>query len=56
MVNILIVLAVLAILGGAALYIYKEKKAGATCVGCPYAQGCGGKSCGTACSGESRGH
>ena len=45
MVNVLIILAVLAILGGAALYVYKEKKAGAACVGCPHAKSCGGKGC-----------
>lgn len=42
-----IVCAVLAlILGGAALYLYKQKKRGVKCVGCPYSSSCGG-SCGS---------
>lgn len=45
MTNILIILAVLVIFGAAAYYIYKEKKAGAACVGCPHAKSCGGKGC-----------
>ena len=42
MVDILIVAVILAVLGGAAIYIYKEKKRGAKCVGCPHAKQCGG--------------
>lgn len=41
--DILIVLILLVILGGAALYIYKAKKRGQTCIGCPHAKTCGGK-------------
>ena len=36
--DILIVLILLVILGGAALYIYKAKKRGQTCIGCPHAK------------------
>ncbi len=40
----LIIIAVIAIcVGLAAMYIYKEKKSGSGCVGCPYAKDCGGK-------------
>ena len=44
----IVVLAVIAlIVGGAGLYIYKAKKSGAKCVGCPHAKSCsGGCSCG----------
>ena len=44
----LIILAVIAlIVGGATLYIYKAKKSGAKCVGCPHAKSCsGGCGCG----------
>ena len=43
----LIVAAVVAlILGAAVRYIYKEKKSGAKCVGCPHAKSCGGGCCG----------
>ena len=41
--DILIVLILLVILGGAALYIYKATKRGQTCIGCPHAKTCGGK-------------
>ena len=43
MVDILIIAVILAILGGAAFYIYKAKKSGAKCIGCPMEGGCSGK-------------
>ena len=39
-VDILIVAVILLILGGAAVYIYKTKKRGQTCIGCPHAGRC----------------
>ena len=40
----LIVLAVLAVIVGlAARYVYKAKKSGAKCIGCPVEGGCSGK-------------
>ncbi len=45
MVNVAIVLVLALILGGAALYVWKEKKRGRKCIGCPYA-GTAGCSCG----------
>ena len=48
----LIVIAILAVvLGLAVRYIYKEKKSGARCIGCPHSKSCasaksGGCSCG----------
>ena len=41
-INIILVAVLVVIVGLAALYIYKSKKAGAVCIGCPYAKGCGG--------------
>ena len=41
MINILIVVILLAVLGGAGVYIYRAKKRGAKCVGCPHAGSCG---------------
>lgn len=41
-VDILVICAVVAVIAAAALYIYKAKKRGAKCVGCPYSQNCGG--------------
>ena len=46
MVNVIIIVIVLAILGGASYYIYKAKKKGAKCVGCPHAKTCGSCNCG----------
>ena len=48
----LIVIAVIAaILGGAAWYIYKSKKNGVHCIGCPDAKTCPSKGCSGKCSG-----
>lgn len=50
MMTDLLVIAVLAlILGGASVYIYRAKKKGRKCIGCPDAPICG-KNCGS-CSG-----
>ncbi|MBQ3140213.1 MAG: hypothetical protein IJB68_12015 [Ruminococcus sp.] len=32
-----------AIVAAISIYLYKEKKKGTTCIGCPYAKKCGGK-------------
>ena len=45
MVDFLIILLIAAILGGAGFYIYKSKKAGAKCIGCPHAKNCGSQHC-----------
>lgn len=46
----LIVGVILAIILGAAIYyIYKEKKKGVRCVGCPYAGECAAKAAGSSC-------
>jgi hypothetical protein len=38
--NIIATLVILAIVGGASYYIYKEKKKGTKCIGCPMAGNC----------------
>ena len=43
MIDILILLILLAIAGGIILYLYKAKKRGETCIGCPYAKECAKK-------------
>ena len=44
--NVIIIAVLLAIVGGALVYIKKNRKKGIKCVGCPYASGCsGGCSC-----------
>lgn len=46
MVNVIIIAVVLLIVGLAAGYIYKAKKNGRKCIGCPDGGSCGG-SCGS---------
>ncbi len=48
-VDYLVVLIIVAIVGGAAFYIYKAKKLGQKCIGCPQSGSCQG-SCGGHCS------
>ena len=50
MKDVIIILILLAIIGGIAFYIYKAKKRGEKCIGCPYAKQCGGN-----CGGCSQG-
>ena len=40
MTDILVIAVILLIVGSAVFYIRKEKKRGATCIGCPYAGNC----------------
>ena len=49
--DILILAIIVLILGGAALYIYRAKKSGAKCIGCPDAKTCGANcsSCSCGC-------
>lgn len=43
MENIIIILIIVLAVGGAAGYIYKAKKRGQTCIGCPHAKDCAKK-------------
>ena len=45
--NIIITVILIAVVAGAVYYIYRSKKRGDKCVGCPYAKSCGGKCGGT---------
>ena len=38
--NIIIILILLAVIAGACAYIYREKKKGRHCIGCPYSAAC----------------
>ena len=40
MANIIVILILLAIIGGATFYIRKAKKSGVKCIGCPSAKTC----------------
>ena len=42
MIDVIAVAVIGLVVGAAAGYVYKEKKRGARCVGCPYAKSCGG--------------
>lgn len=42
MIDLIIVAVVAVIIGFTARYIYKEKKNGVKCIGCPSAKTCGG--------------
>lgn len=50
MANIAVILVLVLILGGAIGYIYKEKKSGTKCIGCPAGKTCA-KACGGGCGG-----
>lgn len=43
MENIIIAIILIAIVVGIVLYFIRAKKRGAKCIGCPYANQCGGK-------------
>ena len=45
MTDLIVTVVLLIILGGAALYIYKEKKRGEKCIGCPYSKQCSNSNC-----------
>jgi len=51
MTNIIVIAVVSAVIAAAAGYVYKEKKSGAKCIGCP-SGGCSSCSCG--CGGEQK--
>ncbi len=53
--NLILVVVLVVIVGLAALYIYKSKKAGAVCIGCPYAKQCGKKSSSCGCGNNNKG-
>lgn len=52
MTDLIIILVVAVILALAGLYVYKAKKSGQKCVGCPNSKSCASKSCGCGCSGK----
>ena len=49
MVNVIAVLVLLVIVAAAGGYVYKAKKSGQKCVGCPYAKECGARANGCGC-------
>ncbi len=47
--DIIAIAVIVVIIGLAALYIYRAKKKGQKCIGCPYSSRCGGSRCGGNC-------
>ncbi|MBQ7038438.1 MAG: FeoB-associated Cys-rich membrane protein [Clostridia bacterium] len=43
MENYIIIAALVVVIGLAAWYVYKQKKSGKTCIGCPYSDSCSSK-------------
>ena len=53
-IDFIVIAIVAAIVGGAAFYIYKAKKSGKKCIGCPNANTCAGNCAGCAGCGCSK--
>ena len=51
MIDLIVILVLVLILGGAGMYVYRAKKSGQKCIGCPSAKSCSGhcSSCGCQC-------
>ncbi len=49
-IDFVIIAIVAAIIGGAAYYIYKTKKSGKKCIGCPDSGSCSGNCAGCSCA------
>ncbi len=43
MKNVILVAVLVVIVGLAVWYVYRQKKKGVTCIGCPHAEKCSGK-------------
>ncbi len=50
LIDYILIAVLAAILGGAAFYIYKAKKNGKKCIGCPDSGTCSGNCSGCSCS------
>ena len=45
MVNVILIILLAGIIGGAVIYIYRAKKRGQKCIGCPHAKTCKSNQC-----------
>ncbi len=45
MENIIVIVALVLIIGGAAAYVLKQRKKGVKCIGCPNGESCSGNCC-----------
>lgn len=48
--NVIIIAVLAVIIVAAALYVYKAKKSGKKCIGCPDSGSCSGKNCSGSCN------
>ncbi|MCI5774108.1 MAG: FeoB-associated Cys-rich membrane protein [Erysipelotrichaceae bacterium] len=46
MIDLIVLAIIAACVGFASYYLYRKKKQGAKCIGCPYAKECTKKQCG----------
>ena len=53
MIDLIVIAILLAITGGIVFCLYRAKKRGETCIGCPHAKQCGGK-CSGSCGGNTK--
>lgn len=49
MTNLIVVLVLLALIGAAAAYVFRAKKQGQKCIGCPYSKECAARANGCGC-------
>ncbi len=49
LIDYILIAVLAAILGGAAIYIYRAKKSGKKCIGCPDSGSCSGNCSGCSC-------
>lgn len=54
MIDMIVIALVVLVVGGASFYIYKAKKKGQKCIGCPHSKTCGSKSCDCGCSSDNK--
>lgn len=45
MINVIVITALAAIIIGVSVYIFKQKKKGVKCIGCPHSGECSKKNC-----------
>lgn len=53
-INIIATIILITLVGGGIYYIYKAKKNGNACIGCPHAKGCPSKEHNCNCSSENK--
>ncbi len=52
--NLIIIVILLCIIGSIIVYLYKAKKKGKTCIGCPYGEQCSSRQESCCCAGHQK--